>query len=318
MSLFEVTIEVTQQCPNRCIYCSSWSSPRKTDALDFETICEVVDDASELGAKLINLSGGEPLSRQDIVSIADHIHGKGLKIRLYSSGLCYDGTYSTIPVSLLELLKGKIDYIIFNYESTQPDLYGSIMGTTADNLPLLEKTIRNTVSIGIPVEAHLVPMRCNFRLIPQTLEKLFSIGVEKVSLLRLVPQGRVVDNIDQTLLRDEEEKELMIMQEELALKYGKKLRLGKPYRRAKLSSCMTGTIRLVVRYDGYVFPCGAFKDGIEKYDGFRPDNVKEKRLKDIYEISNYILKVREALKKYYEGHVEEACYGQYYRKLIKL
>ena len=193
--LYEVTIEVIQRCPNQCIYCSSWSSPDKQEMLDFNTICQVVDAAAELGAKLINLSGGEPLLRSDIAAIADRIHSKGMKIRLYSSGLVFDGTYSSLPLDLLESLKGKIDHLIFNYESSEPKLYGAIMGTKAENFPLLEETIRRAISVEIPVEAHLVPMKCNFRQIPKTLERLYDLGVEKVSLLRLVPQGRTLENI---------------------------------------------------------------------------------------------------------------------------
>lgn len=314
--LYEVTLEVTQRCPNQCIYCSSWSSPGKDELLEFNTICQVIDDAAELGAKLINLSGGEPLLRPDIVAIADRIHSKGMKIRLYSSGLAYDGTSHSLPLDLLQSLKGKIDYLIFNYESSNPELYGAIMGTKADNLPLLEKTLSKAVSVGIPVEAHLVPMKCNFRQIPNTLKRLYNLGVEKVSLLRLVPQGRTIENTDMTILSDEEEEELKAIQQGLSEKYGKKLRLGKPYRHGKYSSCMTGTIRLAVRYDGYVFPCGAFKDGVAEYDGCKPDNVKDKRLKDIYANSAYIMRVREDLEKYYEVSVEDPCYGQYYRAKI--
>lgn len=311
--LYEVTIEVTQRCPNQCIYCSSWSSPERVETLDFDTICLVIDDAADLGAQLINLSGGEPLLRKDIVAIADRIHSRGMKIRLYSSGLAFDGTYSSLPVGLLESLKGKIDHLIFNYESSEPEIYGSIMGTMADILPLLEETIRRAISVGIPVEAHLVPMKCNFRQIPKTLERLYSLGVEKVSLLRLVPQGRTIENQERTVLTVDEEEELKVIQLELSEKYGNKLRLGKPYRRGRYSSCMTGTIRMAVRYDGFVFPCGAFKDGVEEFEGCKPDNVKEKRLKDIYRNSSYITKVREGLDKYYKGVVEEPCYGQYYR-----
>ena len=312
-SLYEVTIEVTQRCPNQCIYCSSWSSPDKQEILDFNTICQVVDDAAELGAKLINLSGGEPLLRTDIVEIADRIHSKGMKIRLYSSGLSFDGTYSSLPIDLLESLKGKIDHLIFNYESSEPELSGAIMGTKADNLPMLEETIRRAISVGIAVEAHLVPMRCNFRQVPKTLERLYDLGIEKVSLLRLVPQGRTIENLGRTVLTMDEEEEMKVIQQNLSEKYGHKLRLGKPYRQGKYASCMTGTIRMAVRYDGFVFPCGAFKDGVEEYEGCMPDNVKEKRLKDIYANSAYITKVREDLKKYYESTVEDPCYGQYYR-----
>ena len=311
--LFEVTIEVGQQCPNRCVYCSSMSSPDKNQMLNFSTICGIVDDAVVLGAKLINISGGEPLLRLDIVAIADYIHSRGLKIRLYSSGLFYDGKYSSLPTELLESLRGRLDYLIFNYETSDPELYGMIMGTTAENLALLEASIKNAIAAGLDVEAHLVPMACNFRQIPRTLEKLYSMGISKVSLLRLVPQGRVEENIDLTVLSSDEENELREMLYSLSAEYGNKLRLGKPYRREKFSSCMTGTIRLAVRYDGFVFPCGAFKDGMMTYEGCRPDNVNEKRLKDIYESSVYIAKVREDLAHYYGGEVTEPCYGQYYR-----
>ena len=69
--LYEVTIEVLQRCPNKCIYCSSWSSKDKMEAMSFDIIRGIVDDAYELGAKLINLSGGEPLLRADIIDIID-------------------------------------------------------------------------------------------------------------------------------------------------------------------------------------------------------------------------------------------------------
>lgn len=311
--LFEVTIEVGQRCPNKCVYCSSLSSPDKGQMLNFSTICGIIDDAVVLGAKLINISGGEPLLRSDIVTIADYIHSKGLKIRLYTSGLYYDGKYSSLPTELLESLKGRLDYLIFNYETSDPKLYGMIMGTPAKNHALLEVSIKNAIAAGFDVEAHLVPMKCNFRQIPRTLEKLYAMGVTKVSLLRLVPQGRVEENIDLTVLSSEEDIEMREMLQSLSADYGNKLRLGKPYRREKFSSCMTGTIRLAVRYDGFVFPCGAFKDGMMTYEGCRPDNVNEKRLKDIYESSVYIAKVREGLSHYYERGVTEPCYGQYYR-----
>ena len=188
------------------------------------------------------------------------------------------------------------------------------MGTTAGNLDSLEETIRNAIQIGVNVEAHLVPMKCNFRQIPDTLERLYAMGVQKVSLLRLVPQGRVDENEEIVILSEDEETELKAMLAELSEKYTRdKLRLGKPSRTGKFSSCNTGTVRLAVRYDGFVFPCGAFKDGMEEFEGCKPDNVKEKRLADIYENSEYIKKVREGLNAYYEGEVVEPCYGQYYR-----
>ena len=219
--LYEVTIEVTQKCPNRCIYCSSWSDINKSAKLDSQTVYGIVDDAAELGAKLINISGGEPLLRPDIADIVDYIHTKGFKVRLYSSGIFYDGSFKTMPTTILESIKGRVDRIIFNYESSNPEIYARIMGTQPENLPLLDETIKNSIEIGIPVEAHIVPMKCNFQQIPQTLEKLFEMGISKVSLLRLVPQGRVVKNGEMTVLSVEEQKELTRLLESLSNKYDK-------------------------------------------------------------------------------------------------
>lgn len=311
--LFEVTIEVLQRCPNKCIYCSSWSSLDKTEALDFDTICGIVDDAVELGAELINISGGEPFLRLDIIDIIDYIKSKDLKIRLYTSGIYYDQGYQSIPDDMLESNAGKVDTLIFNYETAIPELYARIMGTGPGNLLLMEDTIKKAINLGITVEAHLVPMKCNYQEIPQTLERAYSLGVSKVSLLRFVPQGRSVENVEVTVLEKEEEEALKEMLKELSGKYGDKLRLGKPYRSERFSTCWTGTIRLAVRYDGFVFPCGAFKDGMMTFKGFAPENIREKRLTEIYRDSEYIKAVREELAKYYDGEVTEPCFGQYCR-----
>lgn len=313
--LFEVTIEITQQCANKCIYCSSWSDFSKTESLDYNTICGIVDDAKELGAKLINISGGEPLLRPDVSDILDYVKSKGLKVRLYTSGILYDNGYMSVPSQVFESLQGKVDTFIVNYEASSPELYAQIMGTIPENELQLDKTIQDAIRFGFDVEAHLVPMKCNFYEIPLTLKKVFSLGVSKVSLLRLVPQGRTVDNEDQTILSKNDEIELKRMLQDLSVRYGNKLRLGKPYRSEKFTTCQTGSIRLAVRYDGFVFPCGAFKDDFMNFEGEMPENIHDKRLVEIYNNSGYIIKVREHLENYYEyeDDVTEPCFGQYCR-----
>lgn len=311
--LFEVTIELTQRCPNECIYCSSLSCIDAEETLSYDTVCQIVDDAVLLGAKQINLSGGEPFLRDDITAIVDYIYAKGLIIRLYSSGIFYDEEYQDIPDELLRSIVGKVDYLIINYESSDPDCYADIMGTKSDNLNLVNESICKAIALGINVEAHIVPMKCNFRQIPATLKNLYAMGVSNVSLLRLVPQGRVEKYQEMVVLSEDEQKELKDIALSMSEQYGDKLRLGKPFRTGTYTSCMTGTVRLAVRYDGFVFPCGAFKDGMMEFMNCPPDNVKEKRLVDIYQSSDYVKKVREELDKYYENNVNEPCFGQWCR-----
>lgn len=316
MMLNEITIELTQQCPNRCIYCSSFSDMRKTERLDYDCICRVVDDAKELGAKIVSLSGGEPFLREDISDIVDYIHVRGLKVRLYSSGIYYtDGKFLSIPSILLEAIKGKLEVLIFNYETIDAELYATMMGTETANMALLDETIKNAIKLGISVEAHLVPMRCNYRQIPEVISKLYSMGVSNVSFLRLVSQGRVLDNKAVVELKDDELAELTQILNTCKEIHKDKIRLGLPFS-AKRTSCGTGTSKVIVRYDGYTFPCEAFKDGMmELGDGISPENVKENRLKDIYQQSPYLQYIRKGLNAYVECEGYECCYGQYCRTI---
>ena len=45
-------------------------------------------------------------------------------------------------------------------------------------------------------------------------------------------------------------------------------------------------------YEGFVFPCGAFKDGMMMLKGVTPDNIRDKSLKEIYQSSEYIKTLR--------------------------
>lgn len=315
MKLNEITIEITQQCTNRCVYCSSHSDIEKLEALDFDAICEVVDDAIALGSTSISLSGGEPFLREDVVKIVDYINSKGIKPRLYSGGIyCSKGHYSSVPTSLLEGVKNKLSALIFNYETVDAVLYATIMGTEPANLTVLDDTITSAITLNIPVEAHLVPMHCNYRQIPDVLDKLYSMGVTNVSFLRLVAQGRVPDNRDIVELNNVEQQELIQILDACKHRYADKIRLGLPFS-AKRAACGTGTVKLTVRYDGFVFPCEAFKDGMmELLQGIKADNVKNMRLIDIYEQSAYLQEVRDGLQVFSDSDCNEKCYGQYLRQ----
>lgn len=315
MMLNEITIEVTQQCPNRCIYCSSFSDLKKKECLDIDTIKKVISDARSLGAKSVSISGGEPFLRPDIVEIAEYIQMQGLKVLIYSSGIFYkDGEFQSIPSSLIQAIKGKIDKLIFNYETTDAGLYANVMGTQPNNLSLLEVSIENAINLGVHVEAHIVPMHCNYKEIPTTLNRLYSLGVSNVSLLRLVPQGRVIENRKHVELNLEEEKELRQVMAQCKQQYEGKLRLGVPFS-SKRTACGTGIKKLTIRYDGFVFPCEAYKDGMMEIEqGIVPENVRDRRLVDIYNTSAYLKKVREGQNIFKCEKDNEFCYGQFCRR----
>lgn len=69
-------ISVTDRCNERCLYCmpegyKGWA--QKSDHLTADEIVRVVSAATQMGFRKFRLTGGEPLLRHDIVSIAERI-----------------------------------------------------------------------------------------------------------------------------------------------------------------------------------------------------------------------------------------------------
>lgn len=317
MKLTEITIELTQQCPNCCIYCSSLSSWDKSLTLSFDKVKEVIDDAIKLGVRQINISGGEPFLHPDLIPIITYIHNQGCLCYIYSSGIFRQhNASSSIPISLLTSLVGIVDKIIFNYEAADSPTYDCIMGTNFSGYDLLRTSIRNCVSIGLCVETHIVPMNANVEQIPDIISQCTNLGVKRVSLLRMVMQGRAKQNMTMTNLLNDHLLNLKEYIQTIQDNTSISIRMGIPLsgNLSKLK-CTTGISKLNIRYDGNVYPCEAFKNNEPLgFSQFHPDNIYEKRLIDIYKQSPYLSEVRCKLKDFLTISTDESCLNQYYRK----
>ena len=87
MKLKEITIEITQQCPNYCIHCSSMSSLSKNHMMPLEKVKELIDDVDILGCEQISFSGGEPFLHKDLVKMVAYAYRKGMRVAVYTSGI---------------------------------------------------------------------------------------------------------------------------------------------------------------------------------------------------------------------------------------
>ncbi len=316
MHLNEITLELTQRCPNRCIHCSSLSCPETTMQLPLSTVKEVIDDAAELGATTISISGGEPFLYPELLEVVDYIHDHGLKTFIYSSGVTYvDEIPSNVPSEVLKSLVGKIEKLIINIEAADSKTYDEIMGTSFGGFEMMKQTIQNAIDLGIVVEAHMVPMKINYKSIPQVIELCKKLGVSLVSFLRLVNQGRTIEHQKNTLLSDDEYDIVYGMLLNYRDYYRTGIRLGIPFQScSEKMNCMAGTVKLDIRYDGNVYPCEAFKDGmLYLSDVVNHDNVNNKHLKDIYYSSQYLDEIRSLLETFQQVDTCETCMSQYYR-----
>lgn len=319
MKLNEITIEITQQCPNQCVYCSSFSCPNKTTCLSTEKILEVVDDAVALGCESISLSGGEPFLHPGLVQIVNHIAKQDVQSLIYTSGICIEkGEPHSTPLEMLEELRGKVSKYIVNVEAADEATYDKIMGTSFHGFVLMKQFIAEAVAMGEVVEAHFVPMKLNYRQIPSVVEMCNELGVSRVSFLRFVAQGRGRDNMKQLLLGKEEAIEAKRLMNQYKDNNNIAIRQGIPFSDcSKRKNCLAGTSKLNVRYDGNVYPCEAFKNNNLKYViNKEVDNISQKTLKEIYQKSDYLIKVRGLLDGFQTEKTSETCMNQFYTKSV--
>lgn len=313
----EISIEILQRCPNRCIYCSSHSNPQATHIISIEIIKRVVDDAKTLGCKTVCLSGGEPFLHPQIVEIVSYIAKQHLACYVYTSGIYMkDEVYSSLPNEYIESIRGMVDKIIFNVEADNSALYNQIMGTDVGGFDLMKKSISDCVSSGLTVETHVVPMRINFNHLKSIFEMCYQLGVSKVSILRLVLQGRALENLPLVKLSSEDNREVTKMIKTLNDAYRGKVRIGLPYSDSNCRIyCKAASDKINVRYDGNVYPCEVFKDDIlNSLLGYEPDNVWKDSFYHIYQNSPYLNVVRKSIEAFKKEDGDETCYGQFKMK----
>ena len=315
--LCEISIEILQRCPNRCIYCSSHSNPQATHLIPFEIIKNIIDDAKSLGCKTVCLSGGEPFLHPQILDIISYIAKQQLTCYVYTSGIYMkDEVYSSLPNEYIEAIRGMVDKVIFNVEADTSALYDQIMGTDVGGFNMMKKSISDCVSSGLVVETHVVPMQVNFNHLKSIFEMCYQLGVSKVSILRLVLQGRALENLSLVKLSGEDSREVTKQIKALNEAYKGKVRIGLPYSDSNCRIyCKAATDKINVRYDGNVYPCEVFKDDLlnAKF-GFEPDNVWKDSFYDIYQNSSYLNVVRRRIEAFKKEDGDETCYGQFKMK----
>lgn len=312
--LSEISIEILQRCPNRCIYCSSHSNPQAAHIIPFEIIKNVIDDAKSLGCKTVCLSGGEPFLHPHILNIISYIAKLQLTCYVYTSGIYMkDEVYSSLPNEYIEAIRGMVDKVIFNVEADSSTLYDKIMGTDVGGFDMMKKSINDCVSSGLVVETHVVPMQVNFKHLKSIFEMCYQLGVSKVSILRLVLQGRALENLSLVKLTGEDSWEVTKLIKALKEAYKGKVRIGLPYSDSNCRIyCKAASDKINVRYDGNVYPCEVFKDDLLNAKlGCEPDNVWKDSFYNIYQNSPYLNVVRKSIEAFKKEDGDETCYGQF-------
>ena len=304
MKIKDLCFEIIQKCPNNCMFCSSESNIDKCNVVDFETFKKTINHLISLGGiEEISFSGGEPMLHPNISDMVKYCNDWGIKTTLYTSGIVVRteqlnsdnehiqrilnqlGGFRDISVEEFQRLEScGLSKVVFDLQASEVDEYNELMGTK-NNMPLLLKSILHASYCSFDKSIHFIPNKINVAQIKDVLELTEFAGIRELRVLKFVPQGRGKQN----------RKDLQLSNDELLsfVKYAEQLtsdittiKIGIPLLKENKHICTAGYDKVVIRYDGQILPCPAFKDIDLKalaQKGFKPVNIFD-NLED-YEIT---------------------------------
>jgi len=288
--LREVKLEVTYRCPLACIHCSSDAEPTSTLEMSKNDAIRIVAEALSMGVTAVAFSGGEPLAWEGLPDLVEQCSDKGVSADIYTSGNVPN--MEDITRALKARGAGKLVFSIFAGNGTGHEAITRRAGSFERTLASVQITRR----IGLAVELHFVPMSINFQELPKVTALAKDIGVQKVSVLRFVPQGRGAAMPSLALSRAEN---VHLRRLVLEARDTFAVRTGSPYNFFCLSdqpSCCAAIDRLIVAPDLSIYPCDAFKQiRPEELVGHDPLSGIAGSLAECWNGSLFLRQVREYL-----------------------
>jgi PqqA peptide cyclase len=287
--------ELTHRCPLHCVYCSN---PLELEArsreLSTDDWSRVFREAAALGVLQADFTGGEPLTRQDLLDLIRAARSAGLYVNLITSGLPLD------EARLEALVEAGLDHFQLSFQGAREETANEISGTKAlpQKLKVLEWLKRHRVAVTLNFVIH----RRNIDQLPEMLALAESSSATRVEFANVQYYGWAFANRDSLLPTREQLMQsidfLKKAQERLAGKI--KVEYVVPDYYAKYPKpCMGGWARklMLVTPSGDALPCHAAR----VIPGLSFENVKDRSLREIWEVSDAFQKFRG------ESWMQEPC-----------
>lgn len=187
-SLARVFLEVTDDCNLRCIHCYgpfglAEDSYHNELILSTTEICNLIDQAAELGVFEFDITGGEPLLRHDLPAILSHLTRKEIAINLFTNGVLLDDDW------LRRLANYSLRAVILSLDGVTAhthDLFRGVRGAFESTLWAL----RNLRQLGATIRINITASTLNRGEIPTLVKWLEREFDASFVVSGILPVGR--------------------------------------------------------------------------------------------------------------------------------
>jgi pyrroloquinoline quinone biosynthesis protein E len=266
---FWLLLELTYKCPLHCVFCYNPTDfARDETELPTEDWLRVLREARALGAVQLGLSGGEPLSRDDLEVIVAEAHKLGFYINLITSGVGLTET------RIKALKDAGLDHIQLSFQDSTRQMNDFLSSTrTFDLKAKVAALIRQH---DYPMVLNVVLHRMNIDHVEEILEMAERMGAQYVELANTQYYGWAFVNRDKLMPSREQLRRAEAAMQRYREKAGQKMKIFfvvPDYYETRPKACMNGlgSIFLTVTPDGTALPCHAAR----MLPGFEFPNVRQ-------------------------------------------
>lgn len=279
----------TNRCPADCVYCvipTLKANEIAPNELTTEQAFKFLSECVALGVKYVNLHGGDPFLRKDMIEIIEYLLEHDVFVDV--------STKMPLRESLIErLAKAGLDTLQVSIDSKIPKIADAIV-KVKNWLPKINQTIELCQKYDLNVRANIVVTAMNIDGIPDLLRYLIEEkGITDVGMSSYLRSEHKHD--DDLLINQQQREWLVNAVNEVSAQYPD-IEIGnisvKSEREVSVSipgfgSCAGGKTALVIGSDGECATC----DRTMPYQQARIGNVKESSIRDIWngEALEYLL-----------------------------
>lgn len=172
-----VTVNLTDRCNQRCIYCEIGSGnwqPAK-DVLTKDDLFWIIDEMHKEGIPKISLCGGEPFLFVNIIDVLAYAGEKDIRTSITTNGMTVHDLHER-DLIILQKYRAEVNISLdsFNHE------INSFTRGTENALPNALKSIQKLLRVDIPVTVLVTISKYNCHELIHTLTRAYDIGVRQM------------------------------------------------------------------------------------------------------------------------------------------
>jgi len=239
----QVTISITEECPNKCVHCALPDSGKRLQ-LDTNLVKDIISQILDLGTTLVIFDGGEPALYQKLPELVATVDDRAIST-MFTSGAGF-------VASLAEQLKDSgLQAVNVSLDSPVPEEHDAMRGRKGAFRDAM-KAAENALAAGLLVDIYVVLRRENIRHLNSFHELACKIGAHELTFFEVVPTGRWLGRTDVALSNEDHE----VLKE--FVNYAEAPRIFSIPSALKHFGCFGGRNWMHITPAGEVYPCACF------------------------------------------------------------